>query len=145
MTIEITYTIDCPDHDQLFHKCGWAVSQVCDPLFSDTQISLVVVSEEEIQTLNNQYRDKPQATDVLSFPLWKDHTEIHPDTPLGEIFLCYTYAYNQAQRLGNSLTQELAILTIHGIWHIMGYDHLTDQQHHEMQTQENRSLHLLDF
>lgn len=144
MTIEVTYTIDCPDYNQLFSQCGWAVSQVCDTLFQDTQISLVIVSEEEIQTLNSQYREKSQSTDVLSFPLWEDYREIDPETPLGEMFICYPYACNQAQRLEHSRRKELAILTIHGIWHIMGYDHLTESQYQEMQEQENRSLSLIN-
>ncbi len=73
------------------------------------EISLVIVGETRIKALNKKYRKRNKVTDVLAFDY-------------GEIFICLPQAKKQANKLGHSLEKELAILLIHGILHLAGYD-----------------------
>ncbi len=84
---------------------------------SDKEISLSFCSATEIQALNKQYRAKDSVTDVLSFPAI-------PEVPtLGDIVICVERAQEQADELGHSLKRELAFLFVHGLLHLLGYDH----------------------
>lgn len=74
-----------------------------------SELSLVIVGDKKIKELNKKYRNQNKATDVLAFDY-------------GEIFLCLPQAKRQAKQLGHSLKKELAILLIHGILHLLGYD-----------------------
>jgi len=86
---------------------------------NDKEISLSFCSAEEIQELNKKYRDKDYVTDVLSFPAG---TGIELPV-LGDIVICVTRAQEQAHELGHSLKRELAFLFVHGLLHLLGYDH----------------------
>ena len=86
----------------------------------DKEISLSFCSAAEIQALNLQYRDKDYVTDVLSFPAANDGLEL---PILGDIVICVQRAQEQAEELGHSLTRELAFLFVHGLLHLLGYDH----------------------
>ena len=92
---------------------------------SEAKINLILVGKRRIQTLNRVYRHKDQITDVLSFEVQKD---AWPQTPeekdfLGEIFICVDRARSQANKFDHSLEQELAILTAHGVLHLLGLTH----------------------
>ena len=78
------------------------------------QVSVVVVNDTEMKRLNQQYRHQSTVTDVLSFPYGEDG---------GEIVLCYPQAKRQAAVKQVSLQRELDWLTVHGLLHILGYDH----------------------
>ena len=84
-----------------------------------TELSLALVTDPTIHALNRQYRGKDKATDVLSFPL---ADEIQPSL-LGDVVISLDTAARQAQRRHYSLPEELQILLIHGILHLLGYDH----------------------
>lgn len=78
----------------------------------------------EIAELNSQYRGKNHATDVLSFPFWEGETMWSGDElPLGDLVLSLQTAVRQAQELKHSLEDEIAFLTIHGVLHLLGFDH----------------------
>jgi probable rRNA maturation factor len=77
------------------------------------------VTDPEIQILNRQYRGKDKPTDVLSFPL----ADALQPFLLGDVVISVETAARQAQRRGHSLREELQILLVHGILHLLGYDH----------------------
>jgi rRNA maturation RNase YbeY len=83
------------------------------------ELSLALVTDPEIQILNRQYRGKDKPTDVLSFPLADG---LQPFL-LGDVVISVETAARQAQRRGHSLREELQILLVHGILHLLGYDH----------------------
>ncbi len=143
MTLDISYTIDCPSYDTIFNQCREVVESISEDPFLETEISLVVVSPLEIQRLNQQYRDKDAVTDVLSFHHWDTLSDIFPGFLLGEIFICYQRAEEQAQSLGHSITEELALLCNHGLLHLQGYDHITDADNALMSSKENQILNIL--
>ena len=91
------------------------------------EISVTFVDNAEIQRLNKQYRDKDQATDVLSFPLGQDGKyDVNQETGaamLGDIVISMERAMEQANIYGHSLQREVAFLTVHSMFHLLGYDH----------------------
>jgi len=90
-------------------------------LFSQKDIELIITNDEEILEINKEHRNIEKATDVLSFPY-----EDAPMMPLGTIVISYDFVKKVAQKLGHSNSDELALLFIHGLLHILGYDHEID-------------------
>ena len=87
--------------------------------------NIIIVDEEKIQYLNKNYRDKDSVTDVISFALEDDETFIKTDIRiLGDIYICLKRAKDQSIEYGHSFLRELSFLTIHGILHLLGYDHM---------------------
>ncbi|NQV13779.1 MAG: rRNA maturation RNase YbeY [Parcubacteria group bacterium] len=101
-------------------------------------VSLAVVDDGEIRKLNRRYRQQDKATDVLSFPFLSE-TDVgefplaQNSQDLGEIIISQATASRQAQAQGHSLTKELEILYVHGLLHLLGHDHKSDQQHQKME------------
>ena len=100
----------------------------------DFEVSISFVSNEEIMDLNREYRGIDAVTDVLSFPMLefeKDNDELEDDEeeyieeelPLGDIVISVERADEQAKEYGHSLKRELAFLLVHGMLHLLGYDH----------------------
>lgn len=91
------------------------------------EISVTFVDNAEIQRLNKQYRNKDAATDVLSFPLGENNEyDINQETGaamLGDIVISMERAMEQAELYGHSLQREVAFLTVHSMFHLLGYDH----------------------
>lgn len=100
---------------------------------NDAEIELKFVSIPEISRLNKVYRDKEGPTDVLSF-------QLEEKPLLGQIFICYTFTKDQASGLGKKMNDEVALLTVHGILHIAGYDHISEAEESEMQEIESQIL-----
>ncbi len=111
-----------------------------------TEISLAIVGAKRIQKLNKKYRGVDKITDVLSFGELKDGTKakfIKPPSGikyLGEVIICFPEALRQAKRLKHSLKKELAVLLIHGILHLVGYDHRMKKEAEKMEIQEKLIL-----
>ena len=102
-----------------------------------TCISIALVSPKEIQVLNKVYRHKNKVTDVLSFNI--DSVE-----NLGEIVICLDQAKKQALANKKSLQSELKLLTVHGILHLLGYDHeLSDFEYLRQEKEQEKILALL--
>jgi probable rRNA maturation factor len=91
----------------------------------DPEATIVIKlgNEEESKNLNRQYRKKDYPTDVLSFPF---NEELPDGFYLGDIFICYPVAESQAEENSISLPEELFRLMVHGILHLVGYDHEKD-------------------
>ncbi len=100
--------------------------------FDHGEISIALVDNEEIRGLNKKYRDVDEATDILSFPLG--------DEILGDIIISVERAVSQAEEYGHSLKRELCYLLIHGVLHILGYDHKNTGEKDEMRKKEERVL-----
>lgn len=114
------------------------------------EISLVITGEKKIRSLNKKYRNINKITDVLSFgnednkKTGNNFTKFasSPDgiIHLGEIFICYQQARKQAIQKKHSVKKELAILLIHGILHLAGYDHKGSYEDSEMKILEEKIL-----
>ena len=103
------------------------LEDIASHLNANATIELLIVNNHEIQTLNKQHRNITSATDVLSFPL--DNTYISKDViefPLGSIVISETYVRQKATYYGHSFQDELSLLFIHGMLHLLGFDHDND-------------------
>lgn len=114
---------------------------------NDLEMSLSFVSAEEIKALNSQYRNVNDVTDVLSFPA-VDNPErkalnlsvfaldsINPETGklnLGDVIICLERAKEQAIEYNHSLKRELCFLSLHGLLHLLGYDHIEPSDEEQM-------------
>ena len=112
----------------------WLRSVVVDTLRAQgldgpVEMSLTLTTEEEVRRLNRRYRNIDAATDVLSFGMaaGKSGNDAFPGEPdvqsLGDVVLSYPRAVQQAVGYGHSIEREVAFLTVHGILHLLGYDH----------------------
>jgi probable rRNA maturation factor len=114
---------------------------------SRAQVNVCLVSEAAMHKLNREFRGKDQSTDVLSFPA--EHRAASPGQPrrprkhghsrapsfLGDVAICPRVARRNAKRLRRRLADELRVLMVHGVLHLMGYDHESDAgQMHSLET-----------
>ncbi len=149
------FVIDC-DGDALPATAREALCKVMAN-FVDTNVPLVIelsfVDEEEIRRLNSELRGIDKVTDVLSFPTLdgiKGQPIRKAEYPydidedgrllLGCIAICTQRAKEQAEEYGHSVEREMHYLTVHGIMHCLGYDHITDEERAEMREKEELVL-----
>ncbi len=95
------------------------------PHLTQTEVELLLTGNEAIRVLNRTYRGKDAPTDVLSFSL-------EDDKRLGQIVISVQRAEEQAEELGQSLEEELQFLFVHGLLHLLGYDHETPEEEAQM-------------
>lgn len=100
----------------------------------DSEVSITFVTNEEIHRINREYRDKDQPTDVISFALEElgegEVQIIGEGIPrvLGDIIISTDRTREQAQEYGHSFERELGFLAVHGFLHLLGYDHMTEDE-----------------
>jgi probable rRNA maturation factor len=108
------------------------------------ELTLVFVEDAEIHVLNREHLGVDKPTDVLSFPLAEGVEEGMPDIPhLGDIVISLETAQRQADRAGHSLETEVATLAAHGLTHLLGYDHPTEEAWGVFHHNQTRILALL--
>ena len=121
---------------------------------TDLYVELDVVSQEEIKALNSDNRHIDAVTDVLSFPMLDgirgkkiykkdypyDYDEDEKAIFLGSVAICLDRAKEQAIEYGHSLQREMSYLFVHGLLHLFGYDHITDEEKKEMREKEEQVL-----
>ncbi len=125
--------------------CRFAMKRM--RLHPATELTLRLVDADTIGVLNRQWMGKSGPTDVLSFPmdeLTPGREEGDPDDEpsgyLGDIALCPQVAAEQASAAGHSTVDEIELLTVHGILHLLGYDHATPDEHRDMFGLQGRLL-----
>ena len=106
---------------------------------NDVDISLILVGNDEIQKINKEYRQKDYVTDVISF---EDHDE---ENYLGDIFICIDRCLEQAHNYEHSVKREFAFLLCHGCLHLLGYDHLNEEEEKEMFAEQDLLLNYIGY
>ena len=110
-------------------------------------MSIILTNPENIQKTNKQYRDVDNATDVLSFPMFeKEELEnyvANNEEVLGDIMISVDKVKEQAIEFGHSFDRELAYMIVHGFYHLMGYDHMVEEDKIQMRAKEEGVLNLL--
>ena len=116
-----------------------------DPAFCE--ISVTFVDDETIREINRENRGVDSVTDVLSFPQFDDLGEIDQKRPylLGDVVLCTAQAQRQAEEFGHSVDRELVYLFVHSMCHLVGYDHMTEEEKAEMRAAEEAVMAGLDL
>lgn len=110
----------------------------------DVEVTVSFVSDEEIRSLNDKYRGKKIPTDVLSFPLFSENElqylpKEHP-VALGDIVISVETARRQAKQYNHSELREFSFLAVHGLLHLLGYHHDTEEGEEEMFKLQNKLL-----
>lgn len=106
------------------------------------EVSITLVDEEEMAQLNMQYREKYGPTDVLSFELddpWDEESDAEVRA-IGDIVIAPTVAKVQAVDYDSDMESEMNLLVVHGVLHLLGYDHLVDEEAEEMELRERAIL-----
>lgn len=121
----------------LIEKSIAAVLKV-ENLDENVEVSVSFVGDEEIRDLNRDYRGVDKSTDVLSFPM--DDEFIIVSRILGDVIINTRRVMEQAKELGHSNERELSYLTVHSILHLLGYDHMEDEDKREMREREKLAM-----
>ena len=149
--VEIRWEIE-PGTEMTFGEAEQVIRSVCMAIadkeeLDASELSISLVDNKEIQELNKRYRGIDRITDVLSFSLLEgDEPEIwDEDSPiaLGDIVISWPVMLAQAAEYGHSVTRELAFLTAHGCYHLLGYDHETQEDEKEMFALQEEVLTML--
>ena len=116
-------------------------------------ISVTLTTPNEIRTINNEFRKIDKETDVLSFPMFEKNeldemveigeNEI-PET-IGDIIISVDRVKEQAEEYGHSFERELAYMVVHGFYHLMGYDHMVEEDKVVMRAKEENVLNMLNI
>ena len=115
---------------------------------NNISVNITIVSQKEIQRLNNEFRGIDRVTDVLSFPLFeKDELKTgemldeNITSDIGDIVICKVRAKEQAKEYGHSLLRELCFLSLHGFLHLLGYDHIEKKDEEIMFPLQEKNIH----
>ncbi|MBX9714642.1 MAG: rRNA maturation RNase YbeY, partial [Pseudomonadaceae bacterium] len=135
LDLQIASEGQAPSLEQLQQWCALALRQRS----ADSELTIRLVDEAEGRELNNTWRHKDYATNVLSFPA--DVPEGLLDIPLlGDLVICVPVVEREAAEQGKSLEAHWAHLVIHGCLHLLGYDHIDDDEAEEMESLEQNLL-----
>jgi len=109
----------------------------------EAEVSIYIVDEAESQALNAQYRGKDKPTNVLSFPA--DIHEAVGISLLGDLVICAPVVAREAEEQGKTLEAHWAHMLVHGTLHLLGYDHIDDDEAHAMESLETLLLTQMNF
>jgi probable rRNA maturation factor len=134
--------------DKVFEKC-FAVEEIDK---TNLYINVIFTTPEEIRKLNNEYRNIDRETDVLSFPMYeksdipslKENITEWQDT-LGDLVISISRVKEQAIEYGHSFERELAYMLVHGFYHLMGEDHIEEEDKIQMREKEENVLTQLNI
>jgi probable rRNA maturation factor len=147
--------------DKGFEDCldaGWlegiaAAVLAAQGIGEEAETGLVITGQEKIQELNRTYRGQDRPTDVLAFALLPE-SDTEKDLPftappdgvkhLGEVIISYPQAIRQAEERQHPVEREIAILTIHGVLHLLGYDHIKSDEAAVMSAKEAEILKIVE-
>lgn len=140
----MTLLIDNRTNFELTDEIKETLEKVClkslqyEEFNEDCEISLSIVTNDEIHDINKQFRNIDSPTDVLSFPqlTFEEGEEAdvneNGEIVLGDIIISIDRAKEQAEEYGHSLKRELAFLSVHSMLHLMGYDHMVPEEEKDM-------------
>ena len=124
MKILYTDEMNCCLSYEFFTLVAESVFSELDMSSNEYEISLLITDDETIRKYNKEYRNKDRATDVLSFPM-------EDDIILGDVAISFETAKRQSEEAEINIDREVAFLFIHGLLHLLGYDHETSQEDEE--------------
>lgn len=149
-TLDIAFTTLHPTWKPFLDKEGRFLNEALQKTFSkldfpqhDFSVSCVLTSDDNIQELNRDYRGKDSPTNVLSFPMFDDFDsmpQIEDALELGDIILAYETIEREAEEQEKTLRDHVAHLFVHGFLHLCGYDHMTEEERHEMEDLEKEIM-----
>ena len=152
--VEVNYNAiqELPEEEKLIRN---VVERVLfeEKVLSDVDVYITLTNNEEIHKINKEYRDVDRPTDVLSFPMYdrvdipklKEDTNDGIEKILGDIIVSIEKVKEQAKEFGHSFERELAYLVTHGMLHLLGYDHIIEEEQKIMRQREEEILGILNI
>lgn len=111
----------------------------------DSEISISFVEKEEIKELNREYRNIDEVTDVLSFPIEEEFLLTQGPKLLGDVIISVEKAKEQSIEYNHSFEREMVYLTVHSIFHLLGYDHIDEKDKQIMRRKEKDIMNTLNI
>lgn len=139
---------DWPDEDSLLKAAEDAVRVAWEHLGLEnttTELSLVFTNDEQIQQLNAQWRNINKPTNVLSFPAFPIEAGEQPGPMLGDIIIAFETVKREAEEENKEFSHHLTHMIVHGVLHLLGYDHEEDDEAEEMEAHERAILNRLNI
>lgn len=135
--------------EKVIKKC-FEVENLID---SQLYISITLTNPENIRKINKEYRDVDKPTDVLSFPMFEKEEidnkiaekDFEHEDVLGDIVISIEQVQNQAEEYGHGFEREFAYMIVHGFYHLMGYDHMVEEDKQIMRQKEENILNALEI
>lgn len=124
----------------LIERAVAACGRALGPEWPDRPVSVLLCGDRDIQDLNHRWRNQNKPTNVLSFPAGGPDT---PDAPLGDIALAWETIEREARGEGKGIDNHVTHLAVHGVLHLLGFDHETDEDAAAMEDEERRILQTL--
>jgi len=121
----------------------WAELAALQSIDQASEVTIRLVHKSEITKLNEQYRGKHGATNVLSFPIDENdiiNTDLLSHRPLGDVVICHDVVVSEAKLQGKTVLEHYAHMVTHGILHLCGYDHIEEHEALEMEALEVAAL-----
>lgn len=158
--------INCVDEqgrldESVFTKITEAASEVFRQEFDlppeaedRLEVSLTITDGETIRSINSDFRGIDRVTDVLSFPQYESAEAAAADLemldeeisiPLGDVVICYDRACEQAEEYGNTEAREITYLFVHSMMHLLGYDHMEEDEKKVMRAHEESVMEAIDL
>ncbi|HYE49658.1 MAG TPA: rRNA maturation RNase YbeY [Azospirillaceae bacterium] len=140
---------DLPDAEPLVLRAAHAALARAEGVpRGPAELSVVLADDETVRALNSQYRGKDKPTNVLSFPLHEEEDEVleslAPGAPLpillGDVILAHGTVVRESSEQGKPLGDHLTHLVVHGVFHLLGYDHIADDEAERMERLETETL-----
>lgn len=152
---EITY-LDIEENKQYEETIKKVVQKCFEEeklLNSKLIMTITLTTPEQIRKMNNQYRNIDKATDVLSFPMFEKqeldekikNNDFLCEDVLGDIVISIERVKEQAEEYGHSFERELSYMIVHGFYHLMGYDHIEEEDKKIMRPKEENVLKILNI
>lgn len=142
--------------EEITEELSKNIQRVCDEVLKSEgysgnfEISLSFVDDEEIREINLEYRNIDKKTDVLSFPMYEkndleagDFANMPIPVLLGDVILSIPTAKEQADHYNHSLNREISFLICHSMLHLLGYDHMTEEEREEMEDKQKSIMNKL--
>ena len=152
--IEVNYNAisELPKEEKLIRN---VVEKVLleENVICDVDVYITLTNNEEIHKINKEYREVDRQTDVLSFPMYereeiiklKEESNDEVEKILGDIIVSIEKVKEQADEYGHSFERELAYLVTHGMLHLLGYDHIIEEEQKIMRQREEEILGILNI
>ncbi len=147
ISIENAQTEIAIDIKQLEHDA----QRILDELgYTDFDLGILLATDEQIHKYNKEHRDKDKPTDVLSYPFHhiaageRIETDDVDEKNLGDLIIAPAYVKKDAPNWDHTFEQRMRVLLVHGICHLLGYDHIEDSDYIIMKKEEDRLLAILD-
>lgn len=138
------------ENEKIIYKVIKKCFEIEDLLNSNLYVNIILTTPENIRKFNKQYRNIDKETDVLSFPMFEkeelEKAKLSKNIDvLGDMIISIDRVLDQAKEYGHSFERELAYMVVHSFYHLLGYDHIVEEDKKIMREKEERVLNILEI